>query len=130
MNKTNNIKERKSFTKEDCIRTMYDMPTDGTLDNAGKVCIIPLEKLTEKYRKPEYQLFRVLSGFGIDPSTSGSACYGYFCVDGERCRWERYNFFGVGNEEVEKYAQELESVWSGGAGGSAENERESDGFAM
>ncbi len=125
-----NKKERECFTKADCCRTMYDRPTDGTLDNSGKVCIIPLEKLNEKFRKPEYQLFRVLSGFGIDPSTSGNACYGYFCVDGERCRWERYNFFGVGNEEVEKYAQELESVWSGGAGGQVDKERKIEGATM
>lgn len=106
-----NFEERKSFTKADCCRSMYDKPTDGTLDNSGRVCIIPLEKLKESYRKPEYQLFRVLSGFGVDPSTMGNACYGYFCVDGERCRWERYNFLGVGNEDVEKYAEELESKW-------------------
>ena len=86
-------------------------PTDGTFDNAGRVCIIPLEKLKPSYRKPEYQLFRVLSGFGIEPKCSGNACFGYFCADGEQCRWDKYNFLGVGNEEVEKYAEELESKW-------------------
>ena len=109
--KVTNLVERKNFTKADCCRSMYDKPTDGTLDNSGKVCIIPLEKLTASYRKPEYQLFRVLSGFGVDPTLSGNACFGYFCADGERCRWEKYNFLGVANDDVEKYAQELESKW-------------------
>ncbi len=114
------------FTKADCCRTMYEAPADGALDNSGKVCIIPLDKLSEKYRKPEYQLFRVQSGFGVTPSASGNACYGYFCADGERCRWERYNFLGVANAEAEKIAEELEAGWTGGASGCAEKEREPD----
>lgn len=123
-------KELKEFTKADCCRSMYDDVPESETDNSGRVCIIPLEKLEKRFRKPEYQLFRVQSGFGVRPSASGNACYGYFCVDGEECRWERYNFLGVGNEEVEKIAQELEAGWTGGASGCAEREREPDGPEM
>lgn len=106
----------REFTREDCIRTMYEEPQDGSTDNSGKVCIIPLSKLAEGYKEPKYQLFRVQSGFGVTPSSNGNACYGHFCADGEKCRWEKYNFIGVANEEVEKIAEQLESEWSGGAG--------------
>lgn len=116
----------REFTKADCCRSMYDDVPEGEEDNSGRVCIIPLEKLGERFRKPEYQLFRVQSGFGVRPSASGNACYGHFSVDGEKCRWEKYNFLGVGNAEVEKIAQELEAGWSGGASGCAEKEREPD----
>lgn len=101
----------KEFTAKDCCRKMHDKLPDGVMDNAGCVCIIPLEKLTPAYRKPEYQLFRVWSGFGIQPDAMGNACYGEFCADGEHCRWEKYNFFGVANEEVENIAAELEKTW-------------------
>lgn len=114
----------RKFTKADCCRTMYASLPKGEKDNAGKVCIIPLEKLANKYRQPKYQLFRVQAGFGVTPTARGNACYGYFCADGERCRWEKYNFFGVGNDEVERIAQELEAVWSDCAGMNVEKERE------
>ena len=55
--------ELKEFTVDDCLRTMYETPADGTKSNEGKVCIIPLENLAEEYRRPEYQLFRVSGGF-------------------------------------------------------------------
>lgn len=116
----------KEFTKADCCRSMYDEVPEGKTDNSGKVCIIPLEKLDKRFRKPEYQLFRVQAGFGVRPSASGNACYGHFCIDGEQCRWERFNFLGVGNAEVEKIAEQLEAGWSGGASGCAEKEREPD----
>ena len=103
----------KEFTKADCCRSLYDDLPEGKTDNEGCVCIIPLDKLEKKYRKPEYQLFRIQSGFGTRPSARGNACYGYFCADGEQCRWERYKFLGVGNAEVEKIAEKLEAGWSG-----------------
>ena len=37
--------ELKEFTVDDCLRTMYETPADGTKSNEGKVCIIPLENL-------------------------------------------------------------------------------------
>lgn len=114
----------REFTRADCIRTMYDEPQDGALNNADKVCIIPLSALAERYREPKYQLFRVKSGFGITPSLSGNACYGHFCADGEECRWEKSKFYGVANAEVEKIAERLESEWAGGAGAQKTKEYE------
>ena len=74
--------ELKEFTVDDCLRTMYETPSDGAKSNEGKVCIIPLENLAEEYRRPEYQLFRVSGGFGCIPGGIGRACYGRFCIDG------------------------------------------------
>ena len=119
-------KRLKTFTKSDCCRSMYDELPDGKISNEGRVCIIPLDKLKKKYRKPEYQLFRVKSGFGITPSARGNACYGHFCVDGERCRWEKFNFLGVGNEEIEKIAEELEKAWMNGIIKNSESRKDAE----
>ncbi len=105
------MKELKEFTKEDCIRSMYELPADGTKSNEGRVCIISLENLVEEYRRPENQLFRVSGGFGCIPGGIGRACYGRFCIDGERTMWPKGDFLGVANERVEKIAEEMESVW-------------------
>lgn len=101
----------KKFTSKDTTRTMYDEVPDKIKGNEGMVCVIPYEKLNKGYRKPEYQLFRVLNGFGIYPDRMGNACYGIFCIDGEHCRWEKFNFIGVGNDEVQKIGNELEKTW-------------------
>ncbi len=119
-------RDLKEFTKADCCRSMYDEVPEGERDNRGKVCILPLDFLSEDYRKPEYQLFRIGSGFGCTPSGRGNACYGYFCANGDECRIEKYEFLGVANAEVEKIAEELEAGWTGGASGCAEKEREPD----
>lgn len=105
--------ELKEFTEKDCARSMFDDLPDGEIDNCGKVCVIPLSELTEEYRKPEFQLFRVSGGFGSRPHTIGRTCFGHFCFDGEKTRWFREDFIGVGNAEVEKIAQEFESAWQG-----------------
>ena len=39
--------ELKEFTVDDCLRTMYETPSDGAKSNEGKVCIIPLENLID-----------------------------------------------------------------------------------
>lgn len=104
-------KRTEPFTGEDCCRTMYAKIPDGSYDNVGKVGIIKLETLDPKYQKPDYQLFRLRSGFGCCPTAGGNACMGTFCIDGERTRWERFNFIGIANEEVTKYAEELERKW-------------------
>ncbi len=114
------------FTKEDCCRSMYE----GTESNIGKIGIIPLSGLTNDYKKPEYQLFRLDGGFGCSPAGRGNSCFGKFCADGSEARMEKFDFIGIGNAEVEKIAQELEVGWSGGASGCAERERELDGPEM
>lgn len=115
-------KDLKEFTKADCCRSMYDEMPEGEKDNKGKVCILPLDFLSEDYRKPQYQLFRIGSGFGCTPTGRGNACYGYFCANGDECRIEKYDFLGVANAEAEKIAEELEAVWTGGASAKKEIE--------
>lgn len=96
------------YTGTDCIRSMYD----GKESNEGKVLIIKPEKLTDEYRKPEYQLFRASSGFGCSPTASGNAVFGSFCIDGEKTRFERFEFIGVANESAVEHAEELESTYT------------------
>lgn len=108
------------------IASMYE----GTESNIGKIGIIPLSGLTNDYKKPEYQLFRLDGGFGCSPAGRGNSCFGKFCADGSEARMEKFDFIGIGNAEVEKIAQELEVGWSGGASGCAERERELDGPEM
>lgn len=112
--------ELKEFTEKDCIRTMYAIPSDGSTSNAGKVCVIPLSDLTPSFRKPEYQLFRIQSGFGCSPKSIGRACYGYFCADGEKAMWSKDGFIGVGNDTVEAIAAKLESEREKSQGNSME----------
>lgn len=119
-------KDLKEFTKADCCRSMYDEVPEGETDNKGKVCILPLDFLSEDYRKPEYQLFRIGGGFGCTPSGRGNACYGYFCANGDEGRIEKYSFLGIANAETEKIAEELEAGWTGGVSGCAIKEREAD----
>ncbi len=103
------------FTGNNCIRSMYEPIADKKQENnEGLVAIIKLKTLSEEYRKPEYQLFRLTGGFGCTPTSSGNACYGYFCKDGEETRWERQNFIGIANADAVKIAEQLESEWNGG----------------
>ncbi len=109
--------ELKEFTVDDCLRTMYETPSDGAKSNEGKVCIIPLENLAEEYRRPEYQLFRVSGGFGCIPGGIGRACFGRFCFYGERAMWAKGDFLGVGNEKGGRIAGEKEVAWEDRRGG-------------
>lgn len=95
------------FTAKDCIRGMFDETPDKENGNKGMICIIPLANLREDFRKPENQLFKVVSGFGANPECSGRACFGTFCIDGEFCRWNRERFMGVGNDEVQKIGNKM-----------------------
>ena len=106
------------FTGDDCCRTMYAGLPNGMTSNAGQVAILQLKYFNPEYQTPDNQLFRLRHGFGCDPTTSGNACFGTFCLDGEEARQERYQFIGIANEEVTKYAEELESKW--------QNEREKE----
>jgi hypothetical protein len=91
---------------------MYDeAPNDS---NEGCVGILKVETFKPEYQKPQYQLFRIQCGFGASPSKMGNAVFGYFCVDGEECRQERYDFIGIANEDVTRYAEELEKAWKEG----------------
>ena len=67
--------------------------------------------LQEFFASPQYQLFRVSDGFGCIPDGIGRACYGRFCIDGERTMWPKGDFLGVANERVERIAEEMETAW-------------------
>jgi hypothetical protein len=100
----------KELTQADCVRSMRDTaPNDS---NAGLVCVLPLSFFKPEHRKPENQYFRVSGGFGISPSTFGNACFGHWCVDGEKSRVERYQLLGVGNDEVQRIGAELEKAYA------------------
>ena len=103
--------ELKEFTVDDCLRTMYETPSDGAKSNEGKVCIIPLENLAEEYRRPEYQLFRVSGGFGWISGGGGRAWFGRFFIFGEGGMWAEGGFLWVANERVERIAEEMEAAW-------------------
>lgn len=101
----------KEFTKKDTACGMYTVQQGASVSNIGKVAVLPYDFFKEEYRKPENQLFRLESGFGTSPLARGNACYGRFCVDGEKCRIEKYDFIGIGNEEVQRIGAQLEVEW-------------------
>lgn len=99
------------FTGEDCCRTMYQEVPNGMGTNEGLIAILKMEYFHPDYQTPDNQLFRLKCGFGCSPTTGGNACFGVYCLDGEEARQERFQFIGIANEEVTKYAEELESKW-------------------
>ena len=102
------MKQKELFTEKNIVRSMYDK-TERPTGNIGLVAILKPSRLVGEFAKPEYQLFRLETGFGCFPTTSGNACYGYFCADGEKCRMERYDFIGIANEATTQIAEELEA---------------------
>ena len=104
-------KRTEPFTGADCCRTMYQPVPNGMGTNEGLVAILKLTTFKPEYQTPDNQLFRQKGGFGCSPTTGGNACFGTYCLDGEEVRQERFQFIGIANEEVTKYAEELESQW-------------------
>ena len=94
------------FTEKNCIRGMFDTSVET---NKGLIAIIKPEILSDDFDDRDYQLVRLVGGFGCMPTTSGNACYIYFCKDGTKVRVERYQLLGIADEETTKYAEELES---------------------
>lgn len=76
------------YTKEDCL------PLEGE-DLKGKILVLKPECLAENYRSKENQLWKAMSGFGCNPGAMGTAVYSECLSDGEKARWERYNFIGI-----------------------------------
>ena len=66
----------------------------------GRVVIIGAEHLVSRLNTPDLRAFRVSGGFGASPVTSGSAIFGEFLFDGEKCRMEGWM--------VERFATEDE----------------------
>ena len=109
MKKTNEL-----FTLENVKRSMFDA-TPSPKGNVGEVAIIKptyvRRAFMPEYQTAEYQLFRLKSGFGCQPHAMGNACIGHFCMDGEKCRMERYDCIGIADEARTAYAADLESKW-------------------
>ena len=97
------------FTEKNCVRSMYEAVEGDS--NAGCVGIIKAEWFNAEHRIADNQLFRIGGGFGASQSKMGNAVSGEFCVDGEHCRVERYDFIGIADEETTKYAEQLEAKW-------------------
>ena len=97
------------FTEKNCVRSMYEAVEGDS--NAGCVGIIKAARLKAECRIHDNQLFRIGDGFGASPSKMDNAVFGEFCVDGEHCRIERYDFIGIADEETTKYAEQLEAKW-------------------
>lgn len=92
-----NLKERKDlFTKKDVIKgsTMKDYE--------GQILVLKAGKLGEQHRTPANQIWKATHGFGCSPHTVGTAVYATCLGDGERTRWERYDFMGVLKPELVK----------------------------
>ena len=66
----------------------------------GKVVVLHKGNLQPKYHDIKQRLFRVEGGFGASPHTMGTALYGQFLADGEKCRME--------GDDVERLAAEEE----------------------
>ena len=104
--------ELKEFTVDDCpSHHVRKLRQTGQSRMKERCASFRLKNLAEEYRRPEYQLFRVSGGFGCIPGGIGRACYGRFCIDGERTMWPKGDFLGVANERVERIAEEMEAAW-------------------
>ena len=83
-----NLKGRTEyFTLEDTVpKSHYGADYEGQVIVFAESVV---EGFKEQYRKPEYQLFLALGGFGTKPDTLGRAVVGKFVSDGESVRYNR-----------------------------------------
>ena len=68
-------------------------------DYTEKLLILKPSALMEDFRKPYFQYFYAMSGFGCKPDKLGSKVYGKFLADGENCYFYRNDFVGVADKE-------------------------------
>ncbi len=94
------------FDREHCALGMYDENVEG------KVLVMKLDTLLEKFWSPENQLWLANGGFGCDPKASGRAIHATCLGDGESVYWNREDFCGVLNEQYlpEWALEKLESL--------------------
>ena len=71
--------------KSDCIP--YDEPQDYT----GKLLILGASALRDEYKQGKYQYFFATSGFGCDPTATGTKVFGEFLYDGEETHFHSKN---------------------------------------
>jgi hypothetical protein len=78
--------------KSDCVR--FDEPQDYT----GRLLILGASTLKDEYKQGKYQYFFAYSGFGCDPSATGTKVFGEFLYDGEETHFHRGAFIGIADE--------------------------------
>lgn len=76
-------------------------------DLIGKVLVMDTRTLKESYWSQENQLWYAIGGFGCDPNASGRAVFAVCLGDGERVRWNRFDFLGpIKDEFLPEWAKE------------------------
>lgn len=69
-------------------------------DYTGQVLVLKADRLAEPYQQPEFQLWKAFGGFGCNPTGFGRAVFVQCLADGEKTRFERYDFHGIATDEV------------------------------
>lgn len=77
----------------------YDDTTKTDENWEGKLVIIKEDYFKEEYRNGLNQLFMARGGFGCNPASMGRAVFGNF-YDGESCRVNRENIYGIASEDA------------------------------
>ena len=78
--------------RSDCVT--FDEPQDYT----GKLLILGASALKDEYKQGKYQYFFATSGFGCDPTATGTKVFGEFLYDGEETHFHRGAFVGIADE--------------------------------
>lgn len=80
------------FSLDDCI--------DDNLDYTDRVLVLKPDAIKDEYKKPEFQIFYAIGGFGCDPTAMGTKVFGRFLIDGEKTSFNRSDFFGVIRDDL------------------------------
>lgn len=91
---------RQAYQALGLYEAVHCMEDCSGLDYTGKVLVLKPTLLKDEYKSSQYQLVLAQSGFGCSPSARGRKVYGVFLTDGERCQYNRHDFYGVLKEEL------------------------------
>ena len=78
--------------RSDCI------PYDEPQDYSGRLLILGASALKDEFKQGKYQYFYATSGFGCDPTATGTKVFGEFLYDGEETHFHRGAFVGIADE--------------------------------
>jgi len=98
------FKKNQILGAEHCRRTMYQNAPKGT--NEKQWGILKIDVLQPELQDWQHQLFKLRTGFGCNPHANGNAIFGNYYADGKGRRFERYDFVGIANNEIQKWANE------------------------
>lgn len=65
------------------------------IDYTGKVLVLHPSILKDEFKKPEFQLFLAISGYGCSPTATGRKVFGRFLYDDEETFYLRNDFIGI-----------------------------------